>query len=72
MRVLHKRANAIGDSLGTVANESSATSYGLARLKKHGATPEQLKKIGADLGTDGTLGTYINGGKSSVALPYYC
>ena len=70
VNVLHKRASAIGDSLGTVANESSATSYGLAKLKKHGATPEQLKKISADLGTDGTLGTYVNGGKSSAAKYY--
>jgi len=67
---LHNRARQIGDSLGEIANESSATSYGLARLKKHGSTSKQLKKMKDELGLNGALGTYVNKNRKKIAESY--
>ena len=67
LKVLHKRARQIARSLGEVANENSATSYGLANLKKLGATPEQLERIKAEVGPNGSLGAYINFNKLKVS-----
>ena len=67
---LNRKSKKIGNALNNVANENSATSYGLARLKKHGATPEQLEEFRKMLGSNGALGSYININRADVFKTY--
>lgn len=52
------RLGELGRNLSTIAEENAASSYSLARLKKMGASKEELSRYKKE--TDSALGSYIN------------